>query len=93
MISAEAPPPPETGKWIDLLHWALRAVPTEHPDLSFLASLLAQSIDRPGLTERQAKYATRITDRLQQEWEELHRARLWGLASANLATMTPAGRA
>lgn len=88
-LSADEPPP-ETASWSARLHWIVRSIPTRHPDLAFAASLLAQSIERPGLTERQARYAIRMFDRLAAEW--LERSGSHG-ASADLSCLIPAGRA
>lgn len=87
-FAPNAPIPPDgDADWPTVLHWILRAVETDHPDLAFACSLLAQAIERPGLTERQARYAGRMYDRLLDEW------RASRPAVQALAHLQPAGRA
>lgn len=86
-----APPPPkEIAGWSETLHWIVRILPPGHPDVSFAASLLHHSIERPGLTERQARYAQRLLGRARDEY--------CGSAgeapeAVDLARLSPAGRA
>ena len=58
------PPVPNRDDWRARLQWAIAAVPVDHPELCFLASLLRQAIERPGLTERQERYARPLLQRL-----------------------------
>jgi hypothetical protein len=62
-------------------------MPGDHPDLAFVASLLSRAIERPGLTDRQAYYATRIVDRLRADWWARRQE------ATGLAEIAPAGRA
>lgn len=65
---SELPDYPHSRRWRDLLHWAVQVMDTEDPDLSFAASLLAQAVDKDGLTQRQVVYAGRIVERLHRLW-------------------------
>jgi hypothetical protein len=68
---------------------------TDDPDLSFLASLLHHSIERPGLTERQSKYAQKIYNRFVAHWRAgtLDRQVEQLTSAQDLADLQPAGRA
>jgi hypothetical protein len=55
---------PASDAWPDVLHWCLRQMATDDPDLAFAASLLSYALRGDGLTEKQARYATRIADRV-----------------------------
>lgn len=87
-MTDELDPPAEFGTWAEALHWAVGVVPLGHSDLSFLASLLHQALDRPGLTDRQAKWARRILDRVIVESQGASADQ-----APDLATAAPAGRA
>lgn len=50
--------------WPEILHEAVRAMATDDRDLGFMSSLLASALKYDGLTDRQAKYANRILDRM-----------------------------
>jgi hypothetical protein len=93
VIVEDAPAPPDSRRWIDVLHWIARVLPSEHPDLGFTASLLAQAIRLEGLTERQATYARKIHRRTLLEWRAQSEARLFGSRTTDLRQVEPRGRA
>lgn len=94
----EVPDFPNSRRWVDQLRWCLAVMDHDDDDISFLASLLGHAAgDRGGLTEKQAKYAQRIVDRVvalhsaghlacQAEDETIR-------AGVGLADQPPAGRA
>ncbi len=55
---------PATQGWHDVLHWCVRTMATDDPDLGFAASLLAYCLKWGGLTERQERYAERLVHRV-----------------------------
>ena len=55
---------PDGKRWIDVLHWSVRVMNVDDPDLAFVSSLLSYSIKNNGLTDKQVKYADRTLIRL-----------------------------
>lgn len=90
MIIAGSPRPPDSDSQVQRLKWAIGAIPHDHQDLAFLASLLAHAIERPGLTERQEKWARRIVDALIRDWHAEHFVHA---GVCDLRTVSPAGEA
>lgn len=58
--------PTATSEWPDVLHWCVRVVDIDHPDLGFAASLLSCSL-KYELSERQQYYAKRLLERVRLE--------------------------
>lgn len=63
-IAEVLPPPPDSNRWADVLHWCVQVMDVGDPDLAFTASILSHALTYDGLTDRQAKYGQRIYDRL-----------------------------
>ena len=59
---------PMSDSWAPRLHRAVSTAPIDHPDLGFLASLLAHALKHGELTDRQALYAERA---LQKQAEQV----------------------
>jgi hypothetical protein len=55
---------PNSDQWVIILHWCIRVMEPGDPDIEFTASILSYCHKFDGLTEKQAKYATRILERL-----------------------------
>lgn len=55
---------PRSDAWADILHWCIRVMDADDEDLGFTASLLGYCLNYGGLTDRQAKYATKIQQRV-----------------------------
>jgi hypothetical protein len=87
------PPPPDNSRWIDLLKWIVTVMDADDPDLSFVASLLHHAIDRPGLTDRQAKYAEKIRARIEGLYARGALGCQYAVPSADLANASMAGNA
>lgn len=61
----QVPQPPEgSDKWSDWLRWLVMVMNPDDPQLHFIASLLHYSVQNGGLTERQAKAASRALSRV-----------------------------
>jgi hypothetical protein len=91
-IAPHAPPPPASGLWPHVLQWMVAAMLPDDSSLAFAASLLAQSINRPGLTPKQVRYAERLRGEMLDEWDATQ-ATAPRPAPADLAAMTPRGQA
>lgn len=90
-VPAFPPAIPESTQWTDVLHWCVRVMDIDDPDLGFAASILSHAIKFGGLSEKQARYAQRIFDRLATLY---HRQQLPAqIAAAPLATMHVQGNA
>jgi len=89
--TALPPPIPSSTAWVDVLHWCVRVMDVDDPDLGFAASILSHAIKFDGLSEKQARYAQRIFDRLATLY---HRQQLPGqIAATALAMMQVQGNA
>lgn len=65
-MTSPVPPPPCSNEWTHLLHWCVQVMDVVDPDLAFTASILSHALNHGGLTEKQAKYASRIHERLRE---------------------------
>ena len=54
---------PSSLKWADHLRWCVAVMDGDDADLGFAASLLSHAL-KGGLTEKQARYAQRVIDRV-----------------------------
>ncbi len=65
-----APPIPDSDLWTEHLHWCLKAMAYDDPDVGFIGSLLAYAHNNGGLTTKQAKYAERTIKRVRFHYSQ-----------------------
>lgn len=68
VLPAGVPDFPSNNQWVDHLRWTLAVMNADDDDMAFAASLLSHCRERGGLTEKQAKYAKRMVDRVRALW-------------------------
>ena len=63
------PQPPSNGMWLDKLRWLCAVMDNDDPDLAFACGLLENCLKFDGLTERQARYAGKISKRIEAHFD------------------------
>lgn len=90
--------PPDRDEWKQLLHWLLRVMDADDPDLAFTASVFSHCLKFGGLSDKQAKWAGKIMYRVLASHErgelghQMHRS-VVTTTSCNLSNLTPEGEA
>lgn len=65
---SQVPDFPGALAWADQLRWCVAVMDADDRDIGFAASLLSYAIDRGGLTEKQARHAFRLVERIRSLW-------------------------
>lgn len=64
LFAHEVPAPPSSPFYLDKLRWLAMVMDPDDPDLAFVCSVLAQGLDKSGLTEKQEWRFERINARV-----------------------------
>lgn len=69
LAPSQVPAPPASAQWVEQLRWCMAVMDSDPDELGFVAGLISYAIKQGGLTEKQAKYAQRLLDRVTEDWE------------------------